>query len=48
LSYFQTVDVPSEEAKHPLLWWSKHEGVFSIVGMLARMIIGILSSQVET
>jgi len=48
LSYFQTFDVPLEEAKHPLLWWSKHEGVFSIVGKLARMIIGILGSQVET
>jgi hypothetical protein len=46
--YFWTFDVPLEEAKDPLLWWSKHEGVFSIAAKLAKMIIGILGSQIET
>jgi hypothetical protein len=48
LSYFQTFDVPLEEAKDPFLWWSKHEGVFSIVAKLARMIVGVLGSQIKT
>jgi hypothetical protein len=36
------------EAKDPFLWWSKHEGDFSIVAKLAKMILGILGSQIET
>jgi hypothetical protein len=40
LSCFCTFDVPLGEAKDPLLWWSIHEGRFSIVTYLTRMILG--------
>jgi hypothetical protein len=33
-----------EEAKDPLLWWSKHEGQFPTIVFLARAILGILGS----
>jgi hypothetical protein len=47
LSCFHTFDVHLEEVGDPLLWWSKHEGQFSIVSYLTRAILGIPSSQIE-
>ncbi len=46
LSCFHTFDVPFEEAKDPFLWWSKHEGQFSIVAYLAKVILGILGTHI--
>jgi hypothetical protein len=37
-----------EEAKDPLLWWSKHEGQFWTIAYLARAILGIHGTQNET
>jgi len=36
--------VPLEEVKDPLLWWSKHEGLFPTIVFLARAILGIICS----
>jgi hypothetical protein len=40
--------VPLEEAKIPLLWWSKHERLLSTVGYLSKAILSITGSQIET
>ncbi len=37
-----------KETKNPLQWWEKHESRFPIVVFLARQILGIVSSQIET
>jgi hypothetical protein len=36
-----------KEIKYPLQWWEKHESRFPIVALLARQILGIVSSQIE-
>ncbi len=38
----------SKEIKCPLAWWEKHESLFPRVEFLARQIIAILGSQIET
>jgi hypothetical protein len=37
-----------EEVEDPPFWWSKHEGQFLTIAKLAKAILGILSSQIET
>ncbi len=37
-----------KEIKNSLHWWEKHESRFPIVAFLARQILGIVSSQIET
>jgi hypothetical protein len=48
LSCFRTFDVPLEESKDLLLWWSKHEGQFPTIVFLARTILSLLGSQIGT
>ncbi len=48
LLFFKHYHVDSKEIKCPLEWWEKHESLFPIVGFLARQILGIPKSQVET
>jgi hypothetical protein len=40
--------VPLGEVEDRLLWWSKHEGQFPTIAYLARAILGIPYSQIET
>jgi len=45
--FFKRYHVDSKEIKCPLAW-EKHESLFLTFGFLARQIIGILGSQIET
>jgi hypothetical protein len=36
-----------EEVKDLLLWWSKHEGQFSIIARLVKAILSIPSSEIK-
>jgi hypothetical protein len=44
---FRRFHVDVKDIKSPLLWWEKQHSRFSIVGLLARQILGIVGSQVE-
>ncbi len=45
---FRRFHVDLKEIKNPFQWWEKHESRFSIVTFLARQILGIVSSQIDT
>jgi hypothetical protein len=40
--------VLEEEVAKPLTWWKDHANKFPNVAFLARQILGILESQIET
>ncbi len=37
-----------KDIKNPLQWWEKHEFKFCAVGFLAKQILGVIGSQIET
>ncbi len=37
-----------KDIKCPLQWWQTHEAMFLILGFLARQILGVVGSQIET
>jgi len=45
---FRRFHVDLKEIKNPFQWWEKHESIFPVVTFLARQILGIVSSQIET
>jgi hypothetical protein len=48
LSLFWQVVILKDDLKNLLAWWKKHECQYPNVGFLARQILGILGSQIET
>nr|XP_024359895.1 uncharacterized protein LOC112274515 isoform X1 [Physcomitrium patens] len=48
LSLFRRLRIDSKECENPLAWWKDREVQFPNVGFLARQILGIVGSQVET
>jgi hypothetical protein len=48
LSLFRRLSILSFACVDPLTWWRMHEGQFPNVGFLAKQILGMLSSQIET
>ncbi len=47
-SLFMKLSIPSSASKDPLIWWHNYEGQFSNVAFLAKQILGISRSQIET
>jgi hypothetical protein len=45
---FKRFHVDVKDIKNTLQWWEKHESRFHIVGFLAKQILGIVGSQIET
>jgi hypothetical protein len=45
---FKRFHVDVKDIKNILQWWEKHESRFHIVGFLAKQILGIVGSQIET
>jgi hypothetical protein len=48
LSLFWRLAIPPPMCVDPFSWWKTHEGQFSSVGILAKQVIGIPRSQIET
>jgi hypothetical protein len=48
LLIFKRYQVGPKNIKCPLQWWGKHEVMFPTIGFLARQILGIVGSQIET
>nr|XP_024402695.1 uncharacterized protein LOC112295398 isoform X2 [Physcomitrium patens] len=48
LSFFRRLHIDPKECENPLAWWKVREVQFPNVGFLARHILGIVGSQVET
>ena len=48
LSLFRRLVIPPSESLDPLAWWRVHENHFPNVGHLAKQILGIPGSQIET
>ena len=42
------MQVPGKSAENPLHWWKAHESQFPTVAFLARQVLGIVGSQIET
>jgi hypothetical protein len=45
---FKRFHVDVKDIENPLQWWEKHESKFPIVRFLAKQILGIVGSQIET
>jgi hypothetical protein len=45
---FRRFHVDVKNTKNPLQWWEKHEFGFLVISFLAKQILGIVSSQIET
>jgi hypothetical protein len=48
LSLFRRLHIDPKECENPLAWWKDREVQFPNVGFLARQILGIVGTQVET
>jgi hypothetical protein len=48
LLVFRRYQLDVKDIKCPFQWWQKHETMFFIVGFLARHILGVVGSQIET
>jgi hypothetical protein len=48
LLIFRGYQVDVKEIKCPLQWWQKHESMFPTMGFLARQILSIVGSHIET
>lgn len=48
LSLFRRLHIDPKDCENPLAWWKDHEVQFPNVGFLARQILGIVGTQVET
>jgi hypothetical protein len=48
LSLFLRLAIPPPMCVDPFDWWKTHEGQFLNVGILAKQVLGIPGSQIET
>jgi hypothetical protein len=48
LLIFKRYQMNPKDIKCLLRWWGKHEAMFPTIGLLARQILGIVGSQIET
>ncbi len=48
LSLFRRLSIISSACANPLVWWQMHEGQFPNVAFLAKQILGVLGSKIET
>jgi len=48
LSLFRRLFIPPSMCVDPFVWWQTHEGYFPNVVFLAKQILGIFNSQIET
>jgi hypothetical protein len=45
---FKRFHVDMKHIKNPIQWWEKHESKFPTIGSLAKQILKIIGSQIET